>query len=35
MQYKGGFRPNERLVGWPEPDEEPDWRLAPEGEGEL
>ncbi|HLM76021.1 MAG TPA: arginyltransferase [Polyangiaceae bacterium] len=35
MQYKGGFRPNERLVGWPEPDEEPEWRLVPESPGEL
>ena len=25
MQYKAGFRPNERLRGWPEPHEEPVW----------
>jgi arginine-tRNA-protein transferase len=28
MHYKSSFRPNERLLGWPEPDEEPQWRAA-------
>jgi arginine-tRNA-protein transferase len=26
MWYKAGFRPNERLLGWPEPDEAPIWQ---------
>ena len=29
MRYKARFRPNERLVGWPAPGEEPRWVTAP------
>lgn len=29
MQYKARFRPQERLVGWPELDEEPVWMPVP------
>jgi arginine-tRNA-protein transferase len=28
LAYKAAFRPQERLVGWPELDEEPEWILA-------
>jgi arginine-tRNA-protein transferase len=30
LAYKATFRPQERLVGWPELDEEPVWASAPE-----
>jgi arginine-tRNA-protein transferase len=29
LAYKGSFGPQERLVGWPEPDEEPVWEPVP------
>jgi arginine-tRNA-protein transferase len=29
LRYKQSFGPREELVGWPEPDEEPRWILAP------
>ncbi len=32
MTYKARFQPQERLVGWPGPDEEPVWRLREAGE---
>jgi arginine-tRNA-protein transferase len=29
MGYKARFQPNERLLGWPEPHEEPRWTAGP------